>query len=296
MSGGVFVVGTDLGPSGARALDVAVGMARELDAGLHLVCAYAGLPSLDPSLVGSARQAAEALRGRLEQDHDWRVVALAAEVERASAAGVTATSQLIEGPPQDALIAEAQRLGARCIVVGPHTHRTGPIDRFFGTTAEHVLAHAPCPVLVAPVEPSAGGAPLKGRGMLVGIDGEHDSVEALEAALALGREVGARVEGVYVGDDEHAVDRCVTELRAHAEVASEPITPGDLDRVLAGVRQIQEHRDVARVLIEAAQHTDVALLVLGTGKPRGISRVIKPALADEVCRASPLPVLVVRAR
>jgi nucleotide-binding universal stress UspA family protein len=288
-------VGTDLGPSGARALDVAIGMAGELDRSVHLVCAYAGLPSLDPSLVGSARQAAESMRGRLEQEHDWRVVALAAEAERAGHAGLATSSQLIEGSPQDALIAEAHRLGAACIVVGPHTHRTGPLDRFFGTTAEHVLAHAPCPVLVAPIEPSEAGARLRGRGLLVGIDGEHDSVEALEAALALGSEAGARVEGIYVGDDDAAVDRCVSELRAHAASATEALEPEALDRVLAGVRQVHEDGDVARTLIEAARHADVAMLVLGTGAQRGISRVLKPGLADEVCRASPLPVLVVRA-
>lgn len=292
---GVLVVGSDLGPSGARALDVAVSMASELELSLHLVCAYAGLPTLEPSLVGSARQAAESLRGRLEQEHDWRVVALAAEVERAKGAGLTATSALIEGPPQGALIAEAQRLHARCIVVGPHTHRTGLIDRFFGTTAEHVLAHAPCPVLVAPLAPREGGARLRGRGLMVGIDGEHDSVLALEAALALGREVGARVEGVYVGDDEAAVDRCVQELRAHAASSTEAVTPEALNEVLAGVRQVHEHGDVAKVLIEAAQQADVALLVLGTGAPKGLLRVIEPGLADRVCRASPMPVLVVRA-
>jgi len=295
MTPGVIVVGTDLGPSGACALDVAVGTASDLGADIQLVCAYAGLPSLDPSLVGSARQAAESMRGRLEQEHDWRVVALAAEAKRVEASRVSVSSELIEGPPQDVLIREAERLSARFIVVGPHTHRTSVIDRFFGTTAEHVLAHAPCPVIVAPLAPHEGGARLRGRGLLVGIDGEHQSVEALEVALALGREVGARVEGVYVGDDKDAVDRCVDELRAHAESSTHPLEPEALDVVLAGVRQVHEHGDVGRVLIEAAQRADVGLLVLGTGAPKGILRVFKPGLVDHVCRESPLPVLVVRA-
>jgi nucleotide-binding universal stress UspA family protein len=56
--------------------------------------------------------------------------------------------QLIdEGDPADTICRVADRLGVDAIVVGSHG-RTGLRRLFLGSVSEHVVRHAPCPVLV----------------------------------------------------------------------------------------------------------------------------------------------------
>jgi nucleotide-binding universal stress UspA family protein len=59
--------------------------------------------------------------------------------------GVTVTSEVLEGKPEDVLLAEAERWPADLIVVGSHGRR--PVARLFlGSVSEAVARHAPCSV------------------------------------------------------------------------------------------------------------------------------------------------------
>jgi nucleotide-binding universal stress UspA family protein len=51
------------------------------------------------------------------------------------------------GDPADVICRTAERLGSDVIVVGSHG-RTGLGRLFLGSVSEHVVRHAPCPVLV----------------------------------------------------------------------------------------------------------------------------------------------------
>jgi nucleotide-binding universal stress UspA family protein len=56
-----------------------------------------------------------------------------------------------DGDPADAIIAEAQARDAALIVMG--SHQRSAWERLFkGSTAETVLRHSPCPVLVVPLD------------------------------------------------------------------------------------------------------------------------------------------------
>ncbi len=68
--------------------------------------------------------------------------------QTAAALGSANVTELIEpGDPADVICRTAERLGSDVIVVGSHG-RTGFSRMFFGSVSEHVVRHAPCPVLV----------------------------------------------------------------------------------------------------------------------------------------------------
>jgi nucleotide-binding universal stress UspA family protein len=66
------------------------------------------------------------------------------------AAGVTHRSELIEDePPHEVLCRACGDLGADLLVVGSHG-QGGWKERFTGSVATKLLAHAPCPVTIVP--------------------------------------------------------------------------------------------------------------------------------------------------
>jgi nucleotide-binding universal stress UspA family protein len=89
-----------------------------------------------------------------EQAAMWREELSEAEKELA----VTASSALPDVPVEKvvevgdaaaAICQVAERLGVDVIIVGSHG-RTGLARVFLGSVSEHVVRHAPCPVLVIP--------------------------------------------------------------------------------------------------------------------------------------------------
>lgn len=75
---------------------------------------------------------------------------------------LSVTASLLEGWPKDAIVTEAERVGADLVAVGSHGH--GPIRRFFlGSVSQFVANHAPCSVLIVrqPPEIAPVGEPEK---------------------------------------------------------------------------------------------------------------------------------------
>jgi len=61
--------------------------------------------------------------------------------------GLTVDSRVIEDDPREALVQAARASGADLLVVGSHG-RSGLSKLFMGSVSSHVVAHAPCSVLV----------------------------------------------------------------------------------------------------------------------------------------------------
>lgn len=132
---------TDFSAPAQQALDVARSLARAHGAKLVLVAVpVPPLPAVE-SFVPEAelQQLAEEARKQLA----------------AMAAGITDVPveiRVIAGEPGWALVTAAQECHADLIVMGTHG-RTGLRRLLMGSVAEHVLRHAPCPVLT--IRPSA---------------------------------------------------------------------------------------------------------------------------------------------
>ena len=134
---GRIVVGVDGSPSSARALQWAVGQARHTGAEVHAVVAwmpptvYAWGPGL-PDDIDWAEDCATGLEQSIKEALDDED---AARVHR----------HVVRGHPATALLEQAA--GADLLVVGCRGHG-GFTGMLLGSVSQHVVAHAPCPVLV----------------------------------------------------------------------------------------------------------------------------------------------------
>jgi nucleotide-binding universal stress UspA family protein len=93
-------------------------------------------------MVGFLRT--EGISARLNAEAQ-RIVAEAARL--AAAEGVTVATAVAEGPPADRIVDAVKAAGHDLVVMGSHGHQ-GVERALLGSTAERVIVHAPCPVLV----------------------------------------------------------------------------------------------------------------------------------------------------
>lgn len=138
---GPILVAVDEGEPADRAVALAAAIAPALHASIDLVTAVdveGLLESVAPYGFDPAPVIAEARENAL------------GVLERAARSinGVPVTSHVLEGRPTRAILAHAQTIGARLIVIGSHGRR-GLQRLFLGSVAEHVLRGADVGVLVA---------------------------------------------------------------------------------------------------------------------------------------------------
>lgn len=136
-----IVVGTD----GSATADKAVGRAIELAAAtgdeLHIVTAYR--PVSIGKLEADRASLPEEFRWALSADGDAQTMLHAAQT-KAAKAGVKVETHALQGDPAASIIAKAEELGARLIVVGSK----GIERRIRGSVPNSVTQDATCDVLV----------------------------------------------------------------------------------------------------------------------------------------------------
>jgi nucleotide-binding universal stress UspA family protein len=149
-----IVVGVDFSPASERALDAAIQAAKDWKVGVALVHAIKplGAPGLDlqhPQFDPPRNESADVAGSNPRTPESW--------LARVKAAGVPAWLVNRAGAPHRVIVEEAERLGARAIVVG--THGSGGLRRaVLGSVAERVLADSPVPVIVVPGGRGSGAA------------------------------------------------------------------------------------------------------------------------------------------
>jgi nucleotide-binding universal stress UspA family protein len=171
---GTIIVALDGSPETEAILGPARDLARLYNASLVLVRAFERRvlpPADDPTTAPSVALAAGPNVNNVSGIDVPRAGMVAGEsftaaqpIEDQDAAGylniltreLQAQDLLVEqvdpaGEPADAIVAEAQSRGASLIVMGSR-QRSGWERLFKGSTAEHVLRHSPCPVLVVPLD------------------------------------------------------------------------------------------------------------------------------------------------
>jgi nucleotide-binding universal stress UspA family protein len=144
------LVGADDSATALRAVGAAVEVAEKLGAKLHIVTAYLpetvlashllsgaayGLPTfpnLDDAAEDHSGDTAEALLARLGQ--------------LAKSANVEAEFHAVTGPPAEAIVQAASRLGADLIIVGNKGMRGA--KRVLGSIPNSIAHHAQCSVLI----------------------------------------------------------------------------------------------------------------------------------------------------
>ena len=135
-----LLVAVDQSECANRALQFALSLAKA--EGLKLsVCSVA-----DPSPVYGTIEPVTIVEKTLEEIDRSAHHAVDAAVARASAAGVEAGAEVLEGDPAREIVLHAGKIGADAIVLGTHG-RTGLRRLLMGSVAEGVLRKAEVPVI-----------------------------------------------------------------------------------------------------------------------------------------------------
>ena len=132
----LIMLATDLSPASDGATIQALDLAHDLGADVLVMSA------IDPRPVHGDGIAMRLDRLRIERE-------LAAQdvVARGRQRGVNVRFLIWDGPPGEAIVDVARSEQVDLVVVG--SHGRGAVGRFFvGSVSEHVVRHAPCPVLV----------------------------------------------------------------------------------------------------------------------------------------------------
>jgi nucleotide-binding universal stress UspA family protein len=99
-----------------------------------------------PVLLASVAQDLEVLAGDLVRDHE---TIAARAVRMLQDAGFAAVAEVRAGDPREVIVAAARAHDVDLIVVGFHGHSAAH-RMMAGCVASHLVAHAPCDVLVVP--------------------------------------------------------------------------------------------------------------------------------------------------
>jgi nucleotide-binding universal stress UspA family protein len=133
-----LLLATDLSEASEAATDEAFELARRLEASLLVVSV------IDP---GSLLLPGGRFRARVDQVRDRREQQAQALVERGRSEGLEVSFLVWTGDPGDMIVSAAEAEHVDMVLVG--SHGRGAVGRFFlGSVSEHVVRHAPCPVLV----------------------------------------------------------------------------------------------------------------------------------------------------
>jgi len=131
-----ILLATDLSSASEKAADEALALARALRADLLVVSV------IDPTTRGTGPHLA-----RMDQRRAAREVAAQALVVRGRRAGVAVEFLVWEGEPGPAIIEAAEAENADILVVG--TRGRSRVERMvLGSVSDHVVRHAPCPVMI----------------------------------------------------------------------------------------------------------------------------------------------------
>jgi nucleotide-binding universal stress UspA family protein len=135
-----ILVPLDFSDHSSRALDLAIDLAKESGAELHLLHAYE-IPTSIATAYGVALPQAvwdgieAAARSRLDE-----------RLARVEQAGLKGVDHVVGAAPSDAILDTAGEIGADLIVMGTRG-LTGLRHVLLGSVAERTLRLAPCPVL-----------------------------------------------------------------------------------------------------------------------------------------------------
>lgn len=275
------LVATDLSARSDRAVERAVLLARQMQAGLTILHVLEG-------------QVPAAVLDRRRDEARAQIDALVASLPVANLPAVAVETALGRAP--SAILDAAERIRASVVVLG--VHRNEGLEPFRETTAAQVIRNGARPVLMVKTRPQA---PY--RRALVGIDFSDCSRCALEFAVRLlpdgefhlvhafdvpfkgflsGEEIRREVSKSHQEQLDRFIEGCGATLGA--ALRSDP------PRLAQTLRQGMARQ----VLEEQVAQVKPDLLVLGTHGRRGLGRALLGSVAEDFLSRPPCDVLAVR--
>ena len=287
-----ILVPIDFSAASLHSIQWAKFIAQRTKASIHLVNVHDfGFPvadALTPPVVGSEKEIKEHVH------RDLQALALSQKLPQASL-------QIRVGRPYRQICELASEIQADLIVLATHG-RTGWERAFLGSTAERVIRHAPCPVLVAR-SPSRGKTAIKLRKMVVPVDFSACAARGLHYAIDLAKLFKARLSLINVTQLHHDLPPSViysdTALnRWAAEVAEAHMADLVRETDFEGVKFETVHKSgsPARKVCRYAVKEGADLIVTSTHGRTGFSHALIGSTAEKISRYARTPVLVVPSR
>jgi nucleotide-binding universal stress UspA family protein len=296
-----IVVPIDFSKMSVQAIQIAKLLARRLGASIHLAHVrqfnYAGdfIAPAPPAVPFSF----------MTYEHNGEQTALTELQKVASECGVSSPSchVLTGAPPFDEICRLVQTIPADLIVMPTHG-RTGLKHAFLGSTAERIVQHSSCPVLVTrgtALQPN-NGARFRMKTILVPVDFSKCSREGLRYALDFANEFGAKIillHATYLGyiySSEgtalYDIAGLQTAARKKAEHRMREIVRSINVRGVKLETVLTEGSPVLDICAFAKDH-DVDLIITSTHGLTGFRHVLIGSIAEQVVRHAPCSVLVV---
>jgi len=296
-----IIIPIDFSKMSMQAIQIARQLARRFGASIHLAhvrqfnCAadfVAPAPPIVPFSFAAYQQNGEQ-------------TALKELKKVASEGGVpSASCDVLSGaPPFDEICRLAQTVPADLVVMPTHG-RTGLKHIFLGSTAERIVQHSSCPVLVARGKAlqSNNGSPFRIKKIVVPVDFSNCSREGLRYAIGFANEFDARIillHATYLGyvySSEGTAIYDIPSLQKAARKNAERKMRELIRSVNFGAVKFEtaftEGSPVIDICAFAKDH-DVDLIITSTHGLTGFQHVLIGSIAERVVRHAPCSVLVV---
>ena len=297
-SGHRILFPTDFSPHAAAAWPYAVSLARRRGAALHV------LHVVTPPVFGAGPEAAMVAGPMIDDVLAEAHGVLDALAETARALAVEVRTHTRVGDAASEITACATAEGIDQIVMAT-TGRTGVAHALMGSVAERVVRHAACPVLTVRHDPKVAPAPVtpdalpRIRQILVPLDGSPLAEAALPGIIGVATRQGASVRLLRVVhahalrpvDLEAAQVRCVQGAEAYLASVEGRLRAAGLAST-AAVR----YGEAAAEILDDIHVNRPDLVAMSTHGRTGLLHLVLGSVAEQVLRASSVPVLLFPAR
>jgi nucleotide-binding universal stress UspA family protein len=298
-----ILVPTDFSPASNEALKYAAAFANEVKARITLLHVVEPLPTADlqycpmilenEEVVVDCRRDLEALPQRQKLDRE-----------------LFARSIVQNGVPFHEITSAAKSLDVDLIIIATHGF-TGFKRVLFGSTAERVVRHAPCPVLTVRPAPAGSGrrsgvkrSAKRGsqfRRILAPVDFSDPSRTALRYATRFAEQFGGTIDLIYVVEsmgrlkDSRIISSGLNVEAAAAEVRGKlaALANEEIEELVPTFAHVASGK-ASEQIIELARSRGTDLIVISTHGRTGMKHVLLGSVAEAVLRTAPCPVLVVR--
>src|SRR5215475_1997081 len=296
-----IVVPIDFSKMSVQAIQIARQLARRFGASIHL----AHIRHLNYAVDFVAPAPPIVPFSFMPYEQNAEQTALKELKKVASECGVSSVNcHVLSGaPPFDEICRLGQTVPADLIVMPTHG-RTGLKHVFLGSTAERIVQHSSCPVLVTRGNraQSKNGPRLRIKTILVPVDFSSCSREGLRYAISFANEFGAKIillHATYLGYIYSSEGTAIYDIPALQKAARKRAERKMRELVrsvnFGDIKFEMEFTDGSPVIdiCAAAEDQDVDLIITSTHGFTGFRHVLMGSIAEQVVRHAPCSVLVV---
>ena len=289
-----IIVPIDFSKMSVQAIQIARQLARRFGASIHL--AHVRQSNYAGDFVAPAFMTYEQIGEQTALEELKKV---------ASECGVSsATCDVLSGaPPFDEICRLAQTVPADLVVMPTHG-RTGLKHVFLGSTAERIVQHSSCPVLVTrrKTVKSRNGSQAGMKTILVPVDFSSCSREGLRYAIAFANEFGAKIillHATYIGYIYSAEGTALYDIPSLQKAARQAAKRKMRDLVRSldfGAVKFETAFTNGSPVVDIcafAKDQDVDLIITSTHGFTGFAHVLIGSIAEQLVRHAPCSVLVV---